>query len=295
VARAIAILRNPGARLGWTFCVTVFIAILATAYAGADCPVDGAPLVWNAGHPCSADATDASCRLEVATSNSRGGDAAIAAAALVLASEYDAAASRDRSFNLGAAEAYLIAAASEAHAGLAEDARRHYQLVIARVDTAPSSGEGQCARRYATAGLDRLDILQSRTRWIPQHACTARNQNDDDCALGRYSAEPASAPPSAIDMAHRLARHYKGLFIFNAPLAARAFTIAAQFELRAGRSAEARSDLLSARALDRTPPIGVLADSIVSPQPSNQVRPPEIDQRATDPPPSPERPQPPEH
>ena len=95
-----------------------------------------------------------------------------------------------------------------------------------------------------------LDAQQLRTRWIPQRGCNDRNRNADECVLARYTADPAAPPrQSEIDLAHRVAMHYKGLFTFNAQLAARAFTIAAQFETRAGRLKDAHFDTLSALAV----------------------------------------------
>jgi hypothetical protein len=255
-ARAIAIPQRLAARLSLALCATAlaFIPVAALADTAA-CKPFGTPLVWNAGHPCSAEAQNESCRLALATANSGGGSSSsIIAAALPLAQEYDAAAARDRSLNLAAAATYLIAAVSEVQTGLLEQGRLHYQAALARIDAAPRSAEGQCARLYAAAGLEQIDAQQLRTRWIAQYACGARNQNDDQCALARYSANPSNSPGQAeIDVAHRLAKHYKGFLTFDAQLAARAFTIAAQFETRAGRLKEAHFDTLSALALGRVP------------------------------------------
>gem|GEM_PF-5237005 len=174
----------------------------------------------------------------------------VVAAALPLAREYDAAAPSDRSINLGAAAAYLIAAVFERQADLLDLSRSHYQAALARVDATPNSPEAQCARVNAVAGLEALDAQQLRTRWIPQRGCNDRNRNADECVLARYTADPAAPPrQSEIDLAHRVAMHYKGLFTFNAQLAARAFTIAAQFETRAGRLKDAHFDTLSALAV----------------------------------------------
>jgi len=255
-ARAIAIPQKLAARLSLALCATAlaFIPVAALADTAA-CKTFGTPLVWNAGHPCSAEAQDESCRLALATASSgKGNSPNVAAAALPLALEYDAGAARDRSLNLGAAQTYLIAAVSEMQGGLLDQSRLHYQAALARVDAAPSSAEGQCVGLYAAAGLEQLDAQQLRTRWIAQHACGARNQNEDQCALARYSANPSNSPGQAeIDVAHRLAKHYKEFFSYDAQLAARAFTIAAQFETRVGRLKEARFDMLSALALGRVP------------------------------------------